>query len=214
MHLSLIKKKECSVLTYRGYLFLLSVMIFIIILFVSMIHPFLAITERIKADYLVIEGWLPDFALRAALKEFKENNYKMILVTGGPISSSSPLYKYKTFANSGAMTLKKIDSTLNFIQIVPSSYVKNDRTYTSALAIKKWALDNKVNLQSINLLSLDCHARRSRYLFQKVLKADTYVGIISINNEPTDSEEWFKYGDSAMNILRETTSYLYTILFY
>ena len=35
------------------------------------VYPFLAITHRVNADILVVEGWIHEYAIRAAVKEFQ-----------------------------------------------------------------------------------------------------------------------------------------------
>ncbi|NEP26194.1 MAG: cytosine deaminase, partial [Moorea sp. SIO3I6] len=49
------------------------------------IHPFLSITSPINADALVVEGWLPDYALKGAMEEFDRGNYQKIITTGLPL---------------------------------------------------------------------------------------------------------------------------------
>jgi hypothetical protein len=43
---------------------------------------FLSKTQKVKANLLIVEGWLPDYALEMACKEFRRNNYDLILTTG------------------------------------------------------------------------------------------------------------------------------------
>jgi hypothetical protein len=39
-------------------------------------------TTRVKAEVLLVEGWLPPYAIRMAYDEFKKNNYEYIVTTG------------------------------------------------------------------------------------------------------------------------------------
>ncbi len=43
---------------------------------------YLSKTEQVKANVLIVEGWLPDYALKMASEEFKKNNYEKIVTTG------------------------------------------------------------------------------------------------------------------------------------
>src|SRR5215470_18378672 len=52
---------------------------------VHTIFPFLAITDRVDSDVLVVEGWVPPFAIEAAVREFRNGAYSIVYTTGGPI---------------------------------------------------------------------------------------------------------------------------------
>jgi len=49
------------------------------------IHPFLAVTHRVPAKVLVVEGWTHVYGVDAAVQEFKSGHYERILTTGGPV---------------------------------------------------------------------------------------------------------------------------------
>ena len=49
------------------------------------VYPFLAITHRVNANILVVEGWIHEYAIRAAVKEFQSNHYQRVFTTGGPV---------------------------------------------------------------------------------------------------------------------------------
>jgi hypothetical protein len=43
---------------------------------------FLSTTQKVKANLLVVEGWLPQYAVEMASKEFLNNGYDLIITTG------------------------------------------------------------------------------------------------------------------------------------
>ncbi len=45
------------------------------------LYAFLAVTCRVDADVLVVEGWIPTENLQRALDEFKEHNYRQMVIT-------------------------------------------------------------------------------------------------------------------------------------
>ncbi|BAY20339.1 hypothetical protein NIES2100_00800 [Calothrix sp. NIES-2100] len=48
-----------------------------------MIFTILSVTSPIKsAEILVVQGWLPDYAIQEAVAEFKSSNYRQIITTG------------------------------------------------------------------------------------------------------------------------------------
>ena len=46
------------------------------------IISFLSLTSRTDANLLVVEGWLPDYAIEEAYSEFKSGRYNLIVTTG------------------------------------------------------------------------------------------------------------------------------------
>lgn len=46
------------------------------------IISFLSLTSRTDANLLVVEGWLPEYAIDEAYSEFKSGNYDLIITTG------------------------------------------------------------------------------------------------------------------------------------
>jgi len=78
---------------------LLTAGILIIPPFSSLILRFLSRTEKVEANVLLVEGWLPDFALDVAANEYSNNSYDLILTTGNIIPDS-----YYTMYGSGYLT--------------------------------------------------------------------------------------------------------------
>jgi hypothetical protein len=179
---------------------------------VNHIQPFLSINQPIQAKILVIEGWIPDFALKKATDYFSDD-YELIITTGGPIRIGSHLVEYKTYAALAKSTIEII-SNENSIVAVPARYVQRDRTYASALALKRWLLHSNIKYQNINVIALDVHARRTKFLFQKALGDSYSVGIIAIDDIRYDSEKWWRSSNGFREVLDETIAYLYVILFF
>ncbi len=59
---------------------------------ITHIHPFLAQTHRVDTEVLVVEGWLPNYALEMAAEEFKKNKYQVLLTIGGPLPQEFRLF--------------------------------------------------------------------------------------------------------------------------
>jgi hypothetical protein len=43
---------------------------------------YLSKSEHVTANVLIVEGWLPEYALEMAYKEYQQNGYKYIVTTG------------------------------------------------------------------------------------------------------------------------------------
>jgi hypothetical protein len=55
------------------------------------VSGFLSKSEQVKADVLLVEGWVPDYAVKLAYEEFKKNGYRYIITTG--MKSDIPYYR-------------------------------------------------------------------------------------------------------------------------
>ena len=66
-----------------------------IILFLPIVFhitDYLSKTKKVSANLLIVEGWLPPYAIRMAYNEFKENGYDLIITTGIKISDFYLVY--------------------------------------------------------------------------------------------------------------------------
>src|SRR5690348_9708382 len=86
MPLSLILFKKRTVLwpTPLAWCCLFASVLVGAVIFVYAIEPFLSVTRRVPAEALIAEGWIRREGLIASKKEFEENNYSYLVVTGGP----------------------------------------------------------------------------------------------------------------------------------
>jgi hypothetical protein len=183
------------------------------------IHPFLAKNAPINADVLVVEGWLPDYALKAAINEFEQRPYKTLVTIGGSIPRGFYLSEYKTFAELAGATLialnfdpeKLVVIADNIAPLSPKLSAAN-RTHDSATELQAWFASSSTEVTSMNLLTLGTHARRSWILFKKVLEPQTRVGIISAQPLHYDPEQWWTSSEGNRTIIAELLAYLFTRL--
>ena len=94
----LLKRKETWMLSLRGRLLLLFIIIVALVVIARHIHPFLAISRPTHGEILVVEGWVPDSILEQAISLFNKYNYQLIVTTGGPLVRGSYLSEYSTYA--------------------------------------------------------------------------------------------------------------------
>jgi len=179
------------------------------------IYPFLAVTHRVDAHTLAAEGWVPDFAIQAAVVEFKAGSYERVYATGGPVSGLGHYVNdYNTSASVGAARLKAAGVPAEFVQMVPRRVTDRDRTYSSALALRDRFQDHHLSVQGINVVTVDVHARRTRLLFQEALGKDVTVGIIAVPNPDYDSAHWWRYSEGVRDVLGEVIAYVYAKFFF
>jgi uncharacterized SAM-binding protein YcdF (DUF218 family) len=212
----LVCRKERWSLSWRGRLILAFALLVAGALLVKGVYPFLAITHRVDADVLVVEGWVHEYAIRAAIKEFRSKPYERVFATGGPVEGTGGYTNdYNTAASVGADLLKKNGLANGVVQMVPSRVMDRDRTYGSAVALPTWFREHNMPVHGINVVTEDLHARRSRLLFQKALGRDVAVGIISVPNPDYDARHWWRYSAGVKDVVSETVPFIYAkLLFY
>jgi len=211
----LLDRKERWSLSWRGRLILASALLLVGALIFKGVYPFLATTHRVDAEVLVVEGWIHEYAIRAALKEFQSNHYARIFTTGGPVEGTGGyINDYCTSASVGADLLKKWGLPDERLQMVPSRVMDRDRTYGSAVALRNWFLDHNMAVSGIDVVTEDVHARRTRLLFQKAFGKDVQVGIIGVANVDYPANRWWHYSQGLKNVVSEFAAYLYARLFF
>jgi hypothetical protein len=207
--LRLRKRVEVWVPTLPGWCLIGTVAILLFWMAVRSAHPFLALTSRVDAQLLVIEGWVPDFALEDLRAEFGRGNYQRLVITGGPIEKGEPLLEYRTWPDLTKAVMLKRGWDLQHVVSLPSKAVKRDRTYTSALALREWISRTGMDVRGINIYSLGPHARRTRLLFRAALGSEKEIGVISGEDESYDSKKWWTTSQGVRKVLDEAIAYLY-----
>src|SRR6266481_7241302 len=209
-------RKERWGLSWRGWLIVFTGVILAFYVFLFRIYPFLAVTHRVDTNVLVVEGWVHEYAIRAAVAEFRSNSYQRVFTTGGPVEGTGGyINDYQTSASVGADLLTKCGLANESVQMVPSRVMDRDRTYDSAVALRNWFREHNMSVRSINVVTEDLHARRSRLLFQKALGHDVAVGVIAVAHPDYDASHWWRYSEGVKDVVSETVAFIYAkLLFY
>jgi hypothetical protein len=211
----ILRRKERWSLSWRGWLLLTSAGLVAAYLAFLNIHPFLAVTHRANTNILVVEGWIQRYAIRGGVEEFKNGSYERIFTTGGPWNGDGGYTNdYNTAASVGAEGLKKFGLPADQIQMVPSHVGGRERTYNSAIALRDWFRDHDLAIHSINVLTEDCHARRTQLLYQEALGKKVTVGIIAVSNPDYNPKDWWRYSDGVREVIGESIAYIYAKFFF
>ncbi len=205
----LFRRQKTWVLTLPGWIVTLIFFLGTMILIVTSIYPFLAVTAPIKADVLVVEGWLPDYAIEGAITEFKQGSYRHLITTGVPLSKGFYLAEYKNFAELAAATCIAMGFEKEKVIAVPAPKVMKDRTVASAIALKEWLSSSNLKVSSMNLYSLGSHARRSWMIFKDELSPDVKVGVIAAEPQDYNPQEWWTSSEGFRTVTGEIIAYVY-----
>ena len=209
LQLNVINKKQRYGFTWLGWIVFLSAIIISLTICLRLLHQFLAINAPVNGDIMVVEGWLPDYALEKVIVDFQDGYYKSLVITGGPLSKGSYFAEYNTVAELTAATLIKIGFDDNKLFVIPTPAVNRDRTYASAIELKKWLDNSGMVIEVLDIYSLGPHSRRSWLLFQYVFAPDIAIGIVAIEDRSYNAKKWWKTSSGVRIVLSETIAYIY-----
>jgi hypothetical protein len=211
----MLKRRERWGVSWRGWLLLILLGLASVSLLFVNVHPFLSVTHRVNTNTLVVEGWIQRYAIRGGAEEFKTGSYQRIFTTGGPVAGNGGyINDYNTSASVGAEILKKFGLRDDVVQMVPSRVIARDRTYSSAVALRDWFRDHNLAIHSFNVLTEDCHARRTQLLYQEAFGGKVTVGIIAISNPDYSPKDWWRYSDGVREVIGESIAYIYARFFF
>jgi hypothetical protein len=178
------------------------------------VQPFLAETHRVKSDVLVVEGWIPNYALQEGIVEFRAGAYRRLFTVGTEMLSGINLEEGDNYATSAAKRLAWLGLNPQLIQPVPCPSRHRDRTFASAAALKSWLDDHGREVTGLNVVTLGVHARRSRLLFQEALGNNIRVGVIAVEDRSYGPNGWWQYSEGVKEVIIEGVGYLYARLFF
>lgn len=217
MRLRIRLTKPCSgrKLTRWGWLLIFLLTIAGISWWVASVQHFLSPVQPLNgARVLMVEGFLPDYGLELAAKEFEAKPYDVLITTGQQIVQGSFLSQYGSLADVAYATLRKlgIDSTVMYS--APAKPVWRDRSVANAEAgFEKLSL---LGLQPcrVNVMSLGPHSRRSWIIYRNVgEKYGFETGIIAIGDSTYDEHAWWKSSRGLRAVISESLGYYYVALF-
>jgi hypothetical protein len=180
------------------------------VLFVVVIHDFLAINEPVQANVLVVEGWVCESAaMKEAAEEFNRGKYDVVVTVGVLSSEQGSGSMQGNSAVQAAVQLRKLGVDDHAIEALAVPNIDRHRTYTSALAVKHWLVGSKINVVGINVFTLGAHARKSLALFKRAFSERVPIGVIAGTEDGYDTERWWLSTRGIYTVLRKTVGYLY-----
>jgi len=212
---ALIRKKEKWTATWLGNLLKIVFLLIIIFIFTRVIYPFLSPTDLSGSEILVVEGFIPDYALRKTINIFNEGKYRLMIITGKQRTHGSQLDHYRNDGVYAAATLEKLGLDPEKIKVIAlENDIRKDRTYASAVAVKEWLEGEGKPISAIDVVSIGCHSRRSRYLFELAFDRETEIGIYAIENMSYNPDKWWRSSQGFRNVMEETIAWVYAVLFF
>ena len=175
-------------------------------------YPFLAITRPVLTETLVVEGWLPPSMVQQLANRYAIQKYQRIVVARGLFKGRTPYESGEYAANYIAESLVQLGVPKDRVHVVFFDSVKVDRTYHSALAVKKWSRERGESIHSMELVTKGPHARRSRLLFQRAFGDKTKIGVLALEDDQYDPQHWWRTSAGIREVPFELLAYLYVKL--
>lgn len=205
--------KKLPVPSLWGWTVILMVMLGFFFFVLLGTEPFLSTTAPVKGDVLVVEGWMDDYALKEAATKFTTGKYHLMILTGGPIQHGSLLIEYKTYAHVAAAIMKELGIPDTLLVPVAAPEVDKDRTYESALALKRALPDFEEEIRSFDICAYGAHARRTLLLFRRVLGEEYSIGIYSVGSNRYNGKAWWQTSQGFRDVVGEAIAYIYAKFF-
>ena len=210
----LLKRKEVWLPTWRGWLALTVGLGCLAVGAIAGVVPFLEVTHPTRGEILVVEGWLPDYAIEEAKRVFEQYHYRQIVVTGIPIDHGLHISSETNYAQLAASTLRQLGVKSDCVVPVACQQVERNRTYATACKVKEW-LESQKNPTAVDVLTLGVHARRTWLLYEMVLGGQRATGVFAAADQRFDSAQWWKSSNGFRTVTSEAIAYLYAkLLFY
>lgn len=210
----LISKRERWGLTWKGFIVLLFLIFLSGYIFFSRLYSTLAPVKRVAARVLVLEGAVTDHVLTEAIKEFRSYPYEWLITTGTPLDYGSYLSEYGNSADVMGKSLLRLGFDSARLIMAGSPFGMHDRTYHSALELKRYLRENMPGIRAVNVMSPGVHAGRSHFLFSAALGDSIQVGIIAIPSPYYKSDTWWKSSKGFRDVLSEMLGYYYVSFFF
>jgi len=211
-------RRERWGLSWRGKLLGLALVVILFVGTVRVVHPFLAITERVSPvsgpDVLVVDGWISISSLKRAAAEFSKGFYDLVVVVRTPPETREAIESAAQWGDYMANILVEQGVPRERVRTTFSPVERKDRTYHSALAVKQTLANQHVVAGSITVATAGTHARRSRLLYEKAFESKLPVGVVSLEDDSYDPGAWWRSSEGVKEVISECFGYLYARLFF
>lgn len=207
-----IKQKTSYRLTWLSKLILFFIFMLFTLLFAKHIPYYLSINHPANGEVLVLDGQMPDYAIKEAIQLFNREHYQFVVTTGSNLPEGYYISGLKTMADLSRGTFLALGFDSSKVIAIPTKFVARNRTFNSANTLNEWLIQNHPEIKTIDVLTVGCHARRSWYLFNKAMNEQVKVGIISINHPGYDIDKWWKSSIGARTVISETIAYFFVRL--
>jgi hypothetical protein len=214
-YFGLARRCLCWRLTWRGRLLVVFAVMALGWGVLLTIHPFLATIAPVPANIMVLEGWAPANIAQQAAAEYRRGHYHHLLMLRPIVDDTDKYSSGRYFGDYVAHLLVQFgvpkEEEVSLFPII----AQKDRTYHSALAAKQWMLEQGFKDDSLDLVTVGPHARRSRLMYEKAFGKNFKIGIVALVPREYDPAHWWRTSEGVREVIGETIAYLYArLVFY
>jgi DUF218 domain len=210
--LSLFRRRTIWWPTWLGFLLVISTTVIALAGWFAYGESFLALSRPLRADVLVVEGWIGREGIRAAVAEYEHGSYRYIVATGG-LTSGRWEDEPTSYAAMAARELLRLGVPQESVIVATAQETENHRTFESAVAVSRALHEAGIEPTALNVFTFGSHARRSAMVFAKVNSAGPRVGVIGWVPPVYAREPWWKSSERSRELLEETAGYIYEAFF-
>lgn len=207
MTLTLLRRRVLWWPTWLGWTVLLAVAAAPVALWWTGAERFLSASEPVRAEVLVVEGWIGPEGVGAAAREFRRGGYQYIVATGG-LSGERESRRRWSYTAEAREELLQLGLPTDRVVAAEARDVRINRTYESAIAVQHALAARQLDRLALDVFTLGVHARRSRLVFTKVCTDAAAVGVIAWKPREYANERWWQSSDRCDDLLKETVGYL------
>lgn len=200
--------------TFWGYLIIIALVILAVRVSLISIVKFLSLNSPVQSKTMVLEGWVPTYAIKDAIKYFNDNNYERLIITGIPIVNYEFIAPYKSTAEATVLAVRYYgyDDTI-YIADIPTNILV-DRTYNTAVETKMIFNQNSDWQKNLDIYSVGVHSRRTFTMFKRAFGQDYNIGIIAHRDRTFAPEAWWKSSKGFRSVSNEFLATLYVLAFF
>jgi len=211
------RRRQIWLPTWQGALLLVVVVAAASLIAFRHLASYLATNDPVAAHdgrgakTLIVEGWLEEDGLDAAIAVIATGRYQRVIASGGPIVDGwREGRSWPTYAERAADYLRRHGVTSIPVVAVAAPEALQDRTFRSAVVVRDWLRRQDDKLDAVDLFSGSVHARRSRLVFRMAFGPEVEVGIFAAAPRRYALERWWTTSDGVKAVLDEAISLAWT----
>ena len=162
------------------------------------------------ARTLIVEGWLDEDGLDAAIAAIARGRYQRVVTSGGPIEGWREGQSWPSYAERAADYLRRHGASAPPVVAVAAPEAARDRTFVSAVVVRDWLRQQGDDVDAVDLFSGGVHARRSRLVFEKAFGQQVEVGVFAAPPRRYALERWWTTSEGAKAVLDEAIALAWT----
>jgi hypothetical protein len=178
---------------------------------VRSVYPFLSANDPPSGEVMVVDAWMPTYDLMLAASTYGELHPKVVLAVAGSYKTdASDLPQARDSYAVGI--LERFGVPKDRVHLIAFPGSAQNRTYSSAFAVKGWLTLNRSEFKSIELLTTGAHTRRSRLLYQLAFGDSWKIAVKGLDDPAYNSKFWWRSSEGFNEVISETAAYLYVLL--